>query len=145
MTRRLTFAAGGVVAALLLATLAYSQLRERRFNGVVLTPDRASLATGGTQQFRAYGVLSNGDTVAVKTRYRVTGGEITAGGLYTAGPVPGTYDVIATLYDDDYERLDFDSDDDVEGAEDDEDEVRLAATATVTVTGAGPSASPPPE
>jgi hypothetical protein len=130
--RKLALAAGGVLAALLLGTLAYTQLRERRFIGVVLTP--VSLAPGGTQQLRVYGLVGASDTVAVKARYRATGGVITPGGLYTAGPVAGTFEVIATLYDDDHEWFEFDSDDDVERADDDdEEEFRLADTVTVTV------------
>jgi hypothetical protein len=141
--RKRALAAGGVLAALLLVTLAYTQLRERRFVGVVLTPEPVSLAPGGTQQFRVHGLVGASDTVAVKARYRATGGVITPGGLYTAGPVAGTFEVIATLYDDDYERFEFDSDDDVERAgDDDEDEFRLADTVTVTVMGPSLPAAP---
>jgi hypothetical protein len=132
--KKLALAAGGVLAALLLVMLAYTQLRERRIIEVVLMPEPVSLAPGGTQLFRVYGLVGTSDTVAVKARYRATGGKITPGGLYTAGPVAGTYEVIATPYDDDYERFEFDSDDDVERPDDDDDDqFRLADTVTVTV------------
>jgi hypothetical protein len=142
--RKVLIATGGLVAALLLATLAYTQLRERRFTRVLLTPDNMSLAPGGTQQFQVYGLLSGGDTIAVRARYRATGGVITAGGLYTAGPEPGSYQVTAIPQDDDYEVFDFDRDD-LEDGDDGEDDIELAATAMVTVTGAGaPEQAPSP-
>ena len=63
---------------------------------VVLEPPQAALAVGGSQQFAAYGRLSNGDSVAVGVAYSATGGTVTPGGLYTAGQATGTYRVIAT-------------------------------------------------
>ena len=42
------------------------------------------------------GTWSNGSTTAPAVTYSVTGGTMTAGGLYTAGSTPGTYRVIAT-------------------------------------------------
>jgi hypothetical protein len=62
---------------------------------VVLTPVSAALDVGGTQQFRAYGRLSNNDSVAVAVTYTAAGGTITTGGLYTAGQSAGTFDVVA--------------------------------------------------
>ncbi len=62
---------------------------------VILTPESASIATGGTVQFKAYGRNTAGDSVAVAVIYTATGGTI-AGDLYTAGTTPGTYRVIAT-------------------------------------------------
>jgi hypothetical protein len=145
--RMLSLVAGGVLAALLLPTPADTQQRERRLTRVVVTPERVSVAAGGTQQFRVYGLASTGDTVALKAIYRATGGVITAGGLYTAGPVPGSYQVTALLHGhddkgravdrDDAEDADDVEDADHEGADDDEDEIGLAGTATVTVTGTG--------
>jgi hypothetical protein len=91
--------------------------------------------------------VSTGDTVALKAIYRATGGVITAAGLYTAGPVPGSYQVTALLHGDGYkvravgrddpEDADDVEDADPEGVDDDEDEIGLAGTATVTVTGTG--------
>ena len=63
---------------------------------IVLEPPQASLAAGATQQFTAYGRLSNGDSVAVSVTYTATGGSVTSGGLYTAGQTTGTYQVVAT-------------------------------------------------
>ena len=63
---------------------------------VVLEPPQAALAVGGSQQFTAYGRLSNGDSVAVGVAYSATGGTVTPGGLYTAGQATGTSRVIAT-------------------------------------------------
>jgi hypothetical protein len=63
---------------------------------VVLEPPQAALAVGGTQQFAAYGRLSNGDSVAVGVTYAGTGGTVTPTGLYTAGQTTGSYRVIAT-------------------------------------------------
>jgi calcineurin-like phosphoesterase family protein len=62
---------------------------------VVLTPASAALDVGGTQQFRAYGRLSNNDSVPVAVTYTAAGGTITTGGLYTAGQSAGTFDVVA--------------------------------------------------
>jgi hypothetical protein len=145
--RMLTLVAGGVLATLLLPTPADTQQRERRLTRVVVTPERVSLAAGGTQQFRVYGLVSTGDTVPLKATYRATGGAITAGGLYTAGPVPGSYQVTALLHGnghkartvdrDDAEDADDVEDADQEGVDDDEDEIGLAGTATITVTGTG--------
>lgn len=145
--RMLTLAAGGVLAALLLPTPADTQQRARRLTRVVVTPERVSLAAGGTQQFRVYGLVSTGDTVPLRAMYRATGGVITGGGLYTAGPVPGSYQITAIVHGHGYTGRAFDRDDaedaddvedaDHEGADDDEDEIGLAGTATVTVTGTG--------
>jgi hypothetical protein len=63
---------------------------------VVLVPPTVSLTTGATQQFAAYGRMSNGDSVAVSVGYNVTGGTISAGGLYTAGQAAGDFRVVAT-------------------------------------------------
>ena len=63
---------------------------------VVLVPPSATLEAGATQQFAAYGTMSNGDSVAVSVSFSATGGAISAGGLYSAGQAPGDYRVIAT-------------------------------------------------
>ena len=64
---------------------------------VVLLPASVTLAFGGAQQFAAYGIMSNGDSVAVNVTYVATGGTITTGGLYTAGTSAGTFRLIAAL------------------------------------------------
>ena len=63
---------------------------------LVLTPGRATLAIGGTQQFAAFGRTSNGDSVAIQASWTATGGTITANGLYTTGTRAGSYLAIAT-------------------------------------------------
>ncbi len=63
---------------------------------VVVVPRSASLGTGGTQQFVAYGRLNSGDSVAVSATWSAQGGTISSSGLYTAGSVPGGYVVTAT-------------------------------------------------
>jgi uncharacterized protein YjdB len=63
---------------------------------IVLSPKPVSLTAGATQQFTALGSYSDGSSRAVAVTYAATGGTITAGGLYTAGSVAGTYRVIAT-------------------------------------------------
>ncbi|HET7252119.1 MAG TPA: metallophosphoesterase [Gemmatimonadales bacterium] len=63
---------------------------------VVLVPSTAALPVGGTQQFAAFGRMSNGDSIAVAVTYAATGGTITAAGLYTAGQTVGSFHVIAS-------------------------------------------------
>ena len=63
---------------------------------VVVAPERASLRSGGTMQFTASGVYSDGSTAALQPAWTATGGTITSSGLYTAGKSSGTYHVIAT-------------------------------------------------
>ena len=64
-------------------------------NQLVLNPSTATLQTGGTQQFVATGSWSDGSSVAPSVTWTVTGGTITAAGLYTAGSVAGNFQVIA--------------------------------------------------
>jgi parallel beta-helix repeat protein len=78
------------------ATIAISSNAPPTLTRVVLEPPEAAVAAGGTQQFAAYGRLSNGDSVAVGVTYTATGGTVTAGGLYTAGQTTGSYRVVAT-------------------------------------------------
>jgi len=82
---------------------------------VVMSPKTATLAAGAKQQFTAYGRDSAGDSVGVAVDFTAAGGDITSTGLFTAGPVAGSYDVVAT-----------------------EHGGSLADTATVTVTVSGP-------
>jgi hypothetical protein len=63
---------------------------------VLLAPGSTSVATGNPQQFAVSGQWSNGATTAPSVTYTATGGTITSGGLYTAGPTVGSYRVIAT-------------------------------------------------
>ncbi len=63
---------------------------------IVLLPVSATLTPGATQVFKAYGKLSNGDSVAATVTYGATGGAISGSGNYTAGGTTGTFRVIAT-------------------------------------------------
>ena len=62
---------------------------------VMLTPTSASLSTGGTKQFAAFGRNSAGDSVAVAVTFAATGGTVSSNGLYTAGSTGGTFRVVA--------------------------------------------------
>ena len=63
---------------------------------VYLTPVSATLSTGASKQFLAYGKNSAGDSVAVTVSFTGTGGSMSATGVYTAGTTGGTYRVIAS-------------------------------------------------
>jgi hypothetical protein len=63
---------------------------------VVLAPEAAELEPGASVQFETYGLTDSGDSVGVPASYAAEGGTITAGGRYTAGTAPGTYQVTAT-------------------------------------------------
>lgn len=63
---------------------------------VILRPQSVSLTSGATQQFTAYGRMSNGDSVAVSATYAATGGSVTSTGLYAAGSTGGSYRIIAS-------------------------------------------------
>ncbi|HEX9894284.1 MAG TPA: hypothetical protein VGA78_10195 [Gemmatimonadales bacterium] len=60
-----------------------------------LTPTSANLAPGSPAQFSVSGAWSDGGSGTPSVTYSSTGGSISAGGLYTAGSVAGTYRVIA--------------------------------------------------
>lgn len=61
-----------------------------------IVPDSTVVFAGFPRQFAAYGVQSDSDSVAVAATFSATGGAVTPAGLYTAGPTPGAYRVIAT-------------------------------------------------
>jgi len=82
---------------------------------VILTPSTATVDTGKTQKFAAFGRMSNGDSAAIPINYSATGGTISSSGSYIAGTTAGSYRVIAT---------------DTSGV--------FADTSVVTVTAAGP-------
>ena len=92
-----TSAADAVVTATLVGSQlsGTSRVRKRLIAHIVLAPAAVTLPAGGTQQFAARGVRNTGDSVAVAVTYSATGGSITSGGLYTAGPTAGSYRVIA--------------------------------------------------
>jgi uncharacterized protein YjdB len=72
-----------------------SLVKKRRVIAIVLTPSSTTLPANTVMQFIARGIRNSGDTVAVSVNYSATGGTITAGGMFVAGTVPGTYHVIA--------------------------------------------------
>ena len=63
--------------------------------GLTLSPPSVALQSGSTQQFTATGILPDGTAAPVSVTYTARGGTITPGGLYTAGQMPGVFDVIA--------------------------------------------------
>jgi uncharacterized protein YjdB len=73
-----------------------ARVRKRRVVAILLTPASVTLLAASTQQFNAVGLRNTGDTVPVSVAYSASGGTITNGGLFTAGPSAGTYRVIAT-------------------------------------------------
>ena len=127
MQRRLVVGRTGVrlilpsIASLIIAVACSNNDQGTNLNNpanltrVVVSPKSATLAAGAKQQFAAYGRDSAGDSVGVAVDFTAAGGEITATGLFTAGSVAGSYDVVAT-----------------------EHGGSLADTATVTVTVSGP-------
>jgi len=84
---------------------------------VELTPAAVTVVSGQTQSFTATGRLSDNSTTTVPVTWTATGGSVSAGGVYTAGPTAGNYQVITT---------------ELGGA-------GFADTATVTVTAAAPT------
>ena len=60
---------------------------------IVVTPNPATLAVNGTQQFTAVGKDAGGNVVAITPTWTVVagGGTITGGGAFTAGLVDGTF------------------------------------------------------
>jgi hypothetical protein len=62
---------------------------------VYVLPASATMTTGASQQFKAYGRNSAGDSVPVTVSFAATGGTITSAGLYTAGGTGGGFRVIA--------------------------------------------------
>ncbi|MEX2109822.1 MAG: ice-binding family protein [Gemmatimonadaceae bacterium] len=68
---------------------------------IEVTPDPATVPTGGTQQFTAVGRDASGNVVSITPVWTVVNGGGTinsSSGLFTAGAVPGTYNntVVAT-------------------------------------------------
>ena len=61
---------------------------------VSISPDTASLGTGGQQSFSATGLRSDGSTVTVDVDWQTNGGTIDANGVYRAGSVPGNYRIV---------------------------------------------------
>jgi len=67
--------------------------------GIDVTPEGATVATGGIRQFSVSGVWTNGGSGAPAVLWSATGGTISSSGRYTAGTSAGTYRVIARQQD----------------------------------------------
>lgn len=63
---------------------------------VVVTPDTATVAVGGSRAFSAVGKLSDSSTTPLGVVWTASGGTVDPSGVYTAGSTPGSYQVIAT-------------------------------------------------
>lgn len=63
---------------------------------VVVSPATATVPAGGAAQFSAVGRLSNGADQPLAVTWTASGGVVSATGLYTAGPVTGTFQIFAT-------------------------------------------------
>src|SRR5437867_1694235 len=64
---------------------------------VVTVPDTVTLEPSQPLQFRAYGRTATGDSIAITMTWSATDGAISSGGLYTAAPIQGDYQVTATV------------------------------------------------
>lgn len=62
---------------------------------VIVTPEGQTVQAGATLQFQARTVMAAGDTTSGTVTWSATGGTITTGGLFTAGPTAGAFRVIA--------------------------------------------------
>jgi len=62
-------------------------------SAIVVSPNPATIAANGTQQFSAVGKDFSGTNVTISPSWSVVagGGTISASGLFTAGPTPGTF------------------------------------------------------
>ncbi len=63
--------------------------------GMAVTPATATVAPGGRQQFQAAATDQFGGAMPITPAWSVSGGAISPGGLYTAGPTGGTVTVTA--------------------------------------------------
>jgi hypothetical protein len=66
----------------------------RTLQSVQVTPAGRTVQAGGTLQFQAAGIMSDGDTTRVSVDWSATGGTITGTGLFTAGAAAGTFRVV---------------------------------------------------
>lgn len=96
-----TLRAGAAAFALVLAACESSSgiivggPGSRTVQSVVVTPDGGSVQAGSTLQFQASAILTDGDTTTATVDWTATGGTITSGGLFTAGPAAGAFRVVA--------------------------------------------------
>ena len=64
-------------------------------SGIRVSPKTDSMAVGGTRQFSATGVMSDGSSSSVSVTWSATGGTVSSSGSYTAPSTAGNYLVIA--------------------------------------------------
>ena len=69
---------------------------EPTLSSIEISPASATIQAAATQQFSATGHYSDGSSASVTVSWSATGGTVSASGLYTAGSVPGTFQVVAT-------------------------------------------------
>src|SRR5256712_364808 len=107
LSKRLALMKASLVPAAA-AVLAACQLQDRRGTTgptlpsnsvvqVVIVPDTVTLEPSQALQFLAYGRTEAGDSTAITMTWSATDGAISSGGLYTASPFQGDYQVTATL------------------------------------------------
>jgi hypothetical protein len=70
-------------------------LGARTLTGISIDPASAALIPGGSQQFSATGVMSDGSDSSIAVTWSATGGTVDATGLYVAPSVSGTYQLVA--------------------------------------------------
>src|SRR5438093_8785503 len=106
LSKRLALMKASLVPAAA-AVLAACQLQDRRgiidpplpsnsVVQVVTVPDTVTLEPSQPLQFRAYGRTATGDSTAITLTWSATDGAISSGGLYTAAPFQGDFEVTAT-------------------------------------------------
>ena len=95
-TRRAFGVAWAGLAALLASCSGSNGPPEPTLSSIELSPPSAPILAGASQQFTATGHFSDGGTASVAVTWTATGGTISTTGLYTAGAVAGTYQVVAT-------------------------------------------------
>src|SRR5256712_11744804 len=106
LSKRLALMKASLVPAAA-AVLAACQLQDRRGTTgptlpsnsvvqVVIVPDTVTLEPSQALQFRAYGRTEAGDSTAITMPWSAPDGAISSGGLYTAAPFQGDFEVTAT-------------------------------------------------
>jgi hypothetical protein len=65
-------------------------------SSITVSPASATLDPGTTASFAAQGFWSDGHVAPASVSWAATGGSVTSGGLYQAGALAGSYEVVAT-------------------------------------------------
>lgn len=79
--------------------LARGGIKGSPFVDLTITPSATTLKPSEKRTFVANGVRGKGDTVVVSVTWTATGGQISPAGEYSAGPIPGNYQVVGTQND----------------------------------------------